>query len=748
MHRLPVLLFTILLVLTRHAAAQTEWSGAWQTNWRDGGARVVMKQQDNLVTGTYPLFDGRIEGTVLGSQLSGTWYEGNRSGPFEFFLGPDKKSFAGRDRTRGWWTGTLTIDAELTQTIDLETPRNAFVSFLVASNVASMGINEAWALAAQAVEFNPVSPPTSRLDAIDRVRGFFEVVDLTSFRTWAIPESSTAPTITFPLQQTRTGLELPIPLHRNAAGKWHVVIPPEHEVLEHRKALLAIYGAKVPTAQSYKLLQNPRDTMRAFLQGMATWDNGGRALAMSTIDLSAYPEMLRDRDGALAAGYLRRVLHRVGLVGLQSIPNDGDSKEPYGHFVHGQGSIVIAPSSNAPDAPWRFTADTVMSIPDLYFATDDLPPPTATPPGLIPSSPYFTVRAFVHDYMPFLIKRVKHLELWQFLGAVCGITLLIILGRVLARALCRHISKYTEPDWVPPRWFSWSIAILIAVVMFNRVPTMLGLPERSAQYAVPVVGTFLCMLSGLLAWYTVTLFGNILANRAALTERNTDDILVSLSLASVRILIVVGVVLGISLFLSIPAQGIIAGLGVGGLAFAYASRETIANIFGAGTLVTDRPFRTGDWIETNSVQGSVESVGIRSTRIRTAHDSVVIFPNGKLADSTINNMGTRRHRLIELKVVITEGANAERIESFIQGIHAKMDHESSFMKDRTDICMASLSPAGVEIQISGWIDTQTDRAELEASHNLLMEITRIAQANNLSLGSWMKRPSTDTLNKN
>lgn len=256
------------------------------------------------------------------------------------------------------------------------------------------------------------------------------------------------------------------------------------------------------------------------------------------------------------------------------------------------------------------------------------------------------------------------------------------------------------------------------------------------------------MLSGLLAWYTVTLFGNILANRAALTERNTDDILVSLSLASARILIVVGVVLGISFFLSIPTTGILAGLGIGGLAFAYASRETIANIFGAGTLVTDRPFRTGDWIETNSVQGSVESVGIRSTRIRTAHDSVVIFPNGKLADSTINNMGTRRHRLIKLTVVITEGANAARIESFIQGIHAKMDHESRFMKDRTDICMASLAPAGVEIQISGWIDTQTDRAESEASHKLLMEITKIAQANNLSLGNWMERPSTNTLNKN
>jgi MscS family membrane protein len=189
----------------------------------------------------------------------------------------------------------------------------------------------------------------------------------------------------------------------------------------------------------------------------------------------------------------------------------------------------------------------------------------------------------------------------------------------------------------------------------------------------------------------------------------------------------------------------IAGFGIGGLAFAYASRETIANVFGAGTLVTDRPFRTGDWIDTGRVEGSVESVGIRSTRIRTAHDSIVIVPNGKLADSTINNLGTRRHRLIELKIVLTEGANAERIEGFIRGVREAMDREPMFMNENTDIGMAAMTPNGVEISISGNIQARTDRAELEASHNLLLEITKIAQANNLSLGKWMERAPAPTV---
>ena len=741
MHRIVLLLITSLLAFARVASAQNEWTGAWQTNWRDGGARMVLKQQGNTVTGTYPLFGGRIEGKVMGSELEGTWFEGDRSGPFEFFMGRDKKTFTGRDRMRGWWTGQRTDVAEVSQALDLENPRTAFASFVVAANMARMGNNEAWGLASQAVEFDPTSPPVSRLAAIDRVRAFFELVDLTSFRTYAIPDTSAVPDITFALEQMHTGVTLPVTMHRNAEGQWHVVIPSPEAIAAHRKALLAVFGNKIPNAQSHKQLQNPRDTMRTFLEGMATWDDGGRALAMSTLDLSAYPELLRERDGATAAGYLRRVLNRIGLIGLQSIPHDGTAREPYVHFVHNAGSIVIAPASNAPDAPWLFTVDTIATIPDLYFATDDLPPPAATPPGMIPETTYFRLRDFVRTSLPFLLFRVGHMELWQFLSAISCLATLIFIGRFIARAFSRGVVWLAGPEWVQPRWFQWAMTMLFAVGVMTRVPPLLGLPERTGQYAAPTVGTLISLVGGLVAWYLVSLFGNIWVRRAAATERNSDDILVSLSVASARILIAVGVVLGISHFLSIPTAGMIAGFGIGGLAFAYASRETIANVFGAGTLVTDRPFRTGDWIDTGRVEGSVESVGIRSTRIRTAHDSIVIVPNGMLADSTINNLGTRRHRLIELKVVLTEGANAERIDAFIRGVREAMDREPMFINENTDIGMAAVTPTGVEISISGNIQARTDRAELEASHNLLLEITRIAQANNLSLGKWMERPA-------
>jgi small-conductance mechanosensitive channel len=738
------ILLSILLSMTRVAAAQTDWSGEWQTHWQGGGARIELKQQGDKVTGTCALLDGRLEGVSAGSQLKGTWFEGDRSGAFEFFMGSDKNSFAGHDPTRGWWTGQRDKEAEVARAVELDSPRAAFMSFVRAADMARMGSDEAWGLACQAVEFDAASLPPSRLMAIDRVRAYFEVVDLTTFRAYAIPEVSTAPEITFSLAQPQSGVETSVTLRRNAEGKWHLVVPEDETVAADRKALLAVYGERATVAPNHRLLQNPRDTMRAFLEGMSNWDNGGSALAISTLDLSAYPESRRQLDSATAAGYLRRVLDRIGMMGLQSIPNDGSTREPYRHFEHAAGSIVIAPASNAPGAPWLFTVETIATLPDLYFATDDLPPPAVVPPGMIPETNYFRLREFVRQQLPSLLMRVGHLELWQFLGVVACFTLLVPVGRVAARVFSRGVSWIVGPGWTPPRWFLWYLTFLFVAAGMSFLPRQLGTPERLAQYATPVIGSAVILLAGSVVWYLLTLFGDIWVARASATESKGDDIAASLCIACSRIATMVGVLLGISFLLGIPTTGMIAGLGIGGLAFAYASRETLANLFGAGTLVTDRPFRTGEWIEIGDVRGSVERVGIRSTRIRTAHDSVVIVPNGKLTDSTINNLGTRRRRLIEIKVTLAEGVSAERIEAFIRGVREAMDREPMFIPANTDIGMVAISPMGAEVSIVGSIQARTDRAELEASHKLLLEITRIAQANQLSLGKWMERPSAET----
>ena len=109
------------------------------------------------------------------------------------------------------------------------------------------------------------------------------------------------------------------------------------------------------------------------------------------------------------------------------------------------------------------------------------------------------------------------------------------------------------------------------------------------------------------------------------------------------VLVVIGMIMILQSF-GFSAVGIISGMGIGGIAIALAAQNTIANLFGSVTVLMDRPFVIGDWIVTNNIEGEVEVVGLRSTRIRTFYNSLVTVPNNVLTTAIIDNMGRRHFR--------------------------------------------------------------------------------------------------------
>jgi small-conductance mechanosensitive channel len=535
---------------------------------------------------------------------------------------------------------------------------------------------------------------------------------------------------------------------RDDKGDWRIRMPSEAELDADRRALLAGRGGRMPAADAYRRLQNPRDTMRAFLEGMTDWNGPGRALALSTLDLSGIPEVLRDPQGALAAQYLRRVLNRIGLVGLQSIPDDGAERSPYVHFSHPAGRIVIAPSGSARDAPWKFTAETVADIATLYRAIDGLPPPLATPPGLIPDSPFFVLRGFVKAHAPGLLGGIGPAEYWQLIGGALLLTGSALIGVLAAWFIRYGVDRLAGKDDRQPRIFFWALATAIAMVLVTRFAADLGAPEEARQYTYPLAGIVLTVALAVVAWHLLKVAGGLLQRAADRTVAATDDILFTLLLAAGRLGIVVAVFLGAAYFLSIPTSGIIAGLGIGGLAFAFASRETLSNVFGAGILVADRPFRRGDWITSGDIEGSVEHVGIRSTRVRTAQDSLVVVPNGKLSDSTINNLGTRRHRLVKLPLLVTAGGTPASLDAFTAAVRQRIVGDAAFVAGRTDVGVSGITDAAVQVDVTTYLDVATTTAERAARHTLLMDIMRIAGDFGLRLGQGVQTeappPAADT----
>ncbi|MEN9677931.1 MAG: hypothetical protein RIS76_3827 [Verrucomicrobiota bacterium] len=721
------------------SSSARDWSGVWETNWRDGSGRLILEQKGDLVTGRDQIGGGRLEATVRGARLEGRWIPGGdgveiNADQLVFVLGGGGRSFTGRANERGWWSGVRADDQGVPQALGLRSPRETFMNFVTSANIARSGAIAAWAAAARAVEFEVDGATSSRDDRFRRLREYFDIIDLTTFRAWDTPLDAPTKTLTLSLKQSRSEATLAVTLRRNEIGEWRIVVPTAESIDASRRALLAAYGTSPPSSQSFTRLRSPRDAMRSFMAGVANWNKSGRGLAVSTLDLSGFPESLRESDADLVAGYLSRTLGYIGFTGLQSIPNDGSVHDSYVHFVHDMGSIVIAPTGPEADAPWKFTVATVEHIPELFMAVSKLPPAMDSPTQLLVPMAYFKLREFVQDNAPWAMVRFRRVEVWQFATGLIAVLVILVSMRAISGWVIRRLSEMTGVQQKHPRLLRWALTIVLAAPVNSFLPRLLGIPENSRQYTMPILATIVFSSGAFLAWHIISMLAKALGTRAARTERASDDLAITLFLACARITIVFVAAIKIAYHFSIPTDRILAGIGISGLAIAFASRETLTNLFGAGVIMADRPFRRGDWIDCSFAEGFIEDMGIRSTRVRTADDSVVVVPNGRLAGAIINNLGRRRVRHVAVDMKLGVGAPPGAIEAFIAGVRSQIERNSLFVRQRTEVGLTELGAEGAAaIALRCYLKVSKDGDETKARHALLIELQNIAATSGVKL---------------
>ena len=159
-------------------------------------------------------------------------------------------------------------------------------------------------------------------------------------------------------------------------------------------------------------------------------------------------------------------------------------------------------------------------------------------------------------------------------------------------------------------------------------------------------------------------------------------------------------------------------------------------------LVADRPFRAGDWIQSSLASGVVESVGIRSTRVRTADESVVVVPNASLASATILNLGKQRPRTFSLQILVMQGATLEKVERFIATLRERIGANPAFMPGRTTIGVSGIATNGIQIQCAACLAVESDQDETAARHAFLVEVMAVADKEGLGLGPQLAREAT------
>jgi MscS family membrane protein len=235
------------------------------------------------------------------------------------------------------------------------------------------------------------------------------------------------------------------------------------------------------------------------------------------------------------------------------------------------------------------------------------------------------------------------------------------------------------------------------------------------------------MLAVVWAAYRLTdLLGEFFASKAARTETKFDDLLIPLVRKTIKIFIAIFGLIYIADSLDISIVPLLTGLGIGGVGFAFAAKDTLEHFFGSVTVIADRPFQVGDWVVIGDVEGTVEEVGFRSTRVRTFYNSLVTIPNGNLVRAVVDNYGRRKYRRYSTHINITYNTPPEKIEAFCEGIRELVRLHPYTRKDYYQIWLHEFGAHSLDVLLYVFWQTPDWQTELRERHRLMLDIVRLA----------------------
>lgn len=184
--------------------------------------------------------------------------------------------------------------------------------------------------------------------------------------------------------------------------------------------------------------------------------------------------------------------------------------------------------------------------------------------------------------------------------------------------------------------------------------------------------------------------------------------------------------LTVAYVLGYNVQGLIAGLGVGGVALALAAKDSVENLFGALTIVLDRPFDIGDWVKIGDVDGTVETISLRSTRIRTFEDSVVTMPNSTFIKANVENLGIRRERRVRV-VVPFRDTDPAKLRKFAEGLRAKLGEHEEIDIEKVRVALQAIGVDGSGVLVQCYLNVPGIAREDELRQEILLEILEAAE---------------------
>ncbi len=458
-------------------------------------------------------------------------------------------------------------------------------------------------------------------------------------------------------------------------------------------------------------LSSPRRAVHTFLH----WQQQGH----QNLDRVILPMQLSDGDKEEKvdlAVELRKVLDARGLLVIyENIPNNPsftDSLSGLNQYIlfDEVPEVYLVKRDNK----WVFSEATIEQIPILYRNTFN-----SLVEALIDKLPIWAN----NDWFGVAI--------WQYLAVLFWLAIGMILRKIFEFVLDNYIRRITKKTR-----FTWDDDLLDGVERpagFIFLMSFFLISYTNLQLSV-TVNVYLsnileiALMAGFvwLFYNLADVFAKYMTVVTERTENTLDDQLVPLIRKTLRFFIVV---MGVILILQnngYNVASLIAGLGIGGLAVALAAKDTLANFFGSVTIFVDKPFRIGDWIKVGDVEGTVEEVGFRTTRVRTFYNSLISVPNSNIATTDIDNLGMRQYRRFRTMLNLTYSTTPLQMEAFVEGIKAIVKANTNFRQDYFEVHFNNMGAHALDVLVYVFFDVPDWSTELQQRHNFLLEILRLA----------------------
>ncbi len=475
--------------------------------------------------------------------------------------------------------------------------------------------------------------------------------------------------------------------------------------------------------------------------------------AMATLDLSQQPAVNREEVGTETVLLLKEILDRIPAMPADGIPGPEDvaahdGGAPLQAWSLPYGDIQIVRVSDGPEAGnYLFSAATVAHVPEFYnlikgFAerpdaqADFFEFYTLTPGHLLPPKWYL----WIEDMPNWTRHAFAGQAVWQWVGLFLVATVLAAIYWAVWRLPHRRIASAA-----PLKRAGYRLSMTIVIVLATLFAQWLAVEQlnitgwpyiavNTTLYAIAYVAT------ALVTYFALVALAELIIASPRIDSASVDASLLRITARVVGIAATVCIAMYGATEVGISLYGVLAGLGVGGLALGLAARPTLENLIGGLTLYADRPVRVGDFCQFNNTIGTVEEIGLRSTRVRAPDRTLITIPNADFSNMQLVNFTRRDQIMLATTLGLRYETTREQMREVIRRIQELLLDHPEIDRDKVRVRFREFGEYALGVEFRAFVNTTNFARFLEIQEELFLAVMGIVE----ECGTAMAFPSNTT----